>query len=115
WRYYPSDRKFEDVFELCEKFGVPIFVHTGDTLTRTGKIKYSRPIFIDELAVDWPDLVLIMCHFGLPWIEEGAEIAYKNENVMVDLSGLYIEHGAPYRSMYLEKLSEKIAYAISYV
>ncbi|MGQ9514220.1 MAG: amidohydrolase family protein [Thermoproteota archaeon] len=115
WKYYPHEKRFEDVFDLCEKFGVPLFIHTGDTLTKTGKIKYSRPIFIDELAVDRPELVIIMCHLGLPWIEEGAEVAYKNENVMVDLSGLYIEQIVPYRSMYLRKLSEKIVYAISYI
>ncbi len=115
WNYYPSEKRFEGVFELCQKFGVPLFIHTGDTLVSRGKIKYSRPIHIDELAVDRPDLVLVMCHLGLPWIEEGAEVAYKNENVMVDLSGLYIEHGAPYRSTYLRKISEKVAFAISYI
>ncbi|MBO3802335.1 MAG: amidohydrolase, partial [Candidatus Brockarchaeota archaeon] len=115
WNHYPSEKRFEGVFELCQKFEVPLFIHTGDTLTRTGKVKYSRPIFVDELAVERPDLTLVLCHFGLPWIEECAEVAYKNDNVRVDISGLYVGRGAPYRSTYLRKISEKVAYAISYI
>jgi len=115
WDFYPWDERFNGVLDLCEKYGVPLFIHTGDTLTRSGYLKYSRPIHVDELAVNRPDLSVVMCHSGLPWLEEAAEVAYKNENVMLDLAGIYIEHGAPYRSAYLERVSEKVEYAIYYV
>jgi len=115
WDLYPWDKRFDGVLDLCERYGVPLFIHTGDTLTRSGNLKYSSPINVDELAVNRPDLSIVMCHSGLPWLEEAAEVAYKNENVMLDLAGIYIEHGAPYRSAFLERVSEKIEYVIYYV
>jgi hypothetical protein len=115
WGFYPWERRFEGVFDLCERHGIPLFIHTGDTLTRNGRIKYSRPVHVDELAVNRPGLRIVICHLGLPWIDEAAEVAYKNERVMVDLSGLYVERGAPYRAAFLEKISERIEYAISYI
>jgi predicted TIM-barrel fold metal-dependent hydrolase len=115
WNYYPWDKRFNGVLDLCEEFRVPLFIHTGDTLTRSGNLKYSRPIHVDELSVNRPDLSVVMCHAGLPWLEEAAEVAYKNENVMLDLSGLYIEHGAPYRAAFLRRISERVEYAIYYI
>jgi predicted TIM-barrel fold metal-dependent hydrolase len=64
-------------------------IHTGDTFSNTGKIRFSHPLNIDDIAVDNPELRIIMCHLGNPWIVDCQEILYKNKNVYADISGLF--------------------------
>ena len=45
---------------------------------------------IDEVAVDFPDLKIVICHFGNPWCVDAAQVVYKNENIYADLSGFEI-------------------------
>jgi hypothetical protein len=63
-------------------------IHQGDTLERDGLVKFARPIEVDEVAVRWPDVPIVLCHLGNPWVEETAELVYKNANVWTDCSGL---------------------------
>jgi predicted TIM-barrel fold metal-dependent hydrolase len=86
--FYPNDPHMAPVFDLAEKFDVPLMIHSGDTYTPKGKIKYSHPIHVDDLAVDRPNLKIIICHIGNPWIRDCMEVVYKNQNVYTDISGL---------------------------
>jgi uncharacterized protein len=87
YHFYPSDKLYKPFYALAEKFNLPIIFHTGDTYSKTAKLKFSRPIEIDEVAVDHPKVKFVMAHLGAPWVLEAAEIIYKNENVYADLSG----------------------------
>jgi predicted TIM-barrel fold metal-dependent hydrolase len=49
-------------------------------------MKFSRPVYVDKVAVDFPDINIIMAHIGMPWVEEAAAVVMKNPNVFVDLS-----------------------------
>jgi Tat protein secretion system quality control protein TatD with DNase activity len=49
--FFPSDSKLEPLYVLAAEFSVPVMVHSGDTYTPTGKLKYSHPLTIDEVAV----------------------------------------------------------------
>jgi len=86
--FYPHDARLDPVYEFARKRKLPILIHTGDTMDTKGLLKFSRPIEIDEVAVRFPDVSFVMCHFGNPWIEEAAEVVYKNKNVYADTSGL---------------------------
>lgn len=88
---YPYDRPFRPFIELAGKHGLPVMFHTGDTYDVKGKIKYSHPIHIDELCVDYPDINFVLCHLGNPWLRTTAEIIYKNHNAYTDISGLTLE------------------------
>jgi hypothetical protein len=86
--FYPADRKLAPAYELAEAYDVPVMIHTGDTYAKTGKVKYSHPINVDEAAVDFPNVKFVICHLGNPWFRDCMEVVYKNENVFTDMSGL---------------------------
>lgn len=88
--YYPTDGVCERIYDLAMAYDVPVMIHTGDTYNIRAKIKYSHPLHVDEVAVDHPDLKIVMAHLGNPWFRDTAEIIYKNPNVYADISGLVL-------------------------
>ena len=86
--FYPHDLRLDPVYEFAEHRKLPVLIHQGDTLERDGLLKFARPIEVDEVAVRWPEVQFVLCHLGNPWIEETAELVYKNPNVWTDCSGL---------------------------
>ena len=85
--------------------------HTGDTFSAKGKLRYSHPLNIDEVAVDNPELKIVMCHLGNPWILDCEEVIYKNKNVYGDISGLVLGDFTHY---YEELIADKIAELLNY-
>ncbi|EPA06057.1 amidohydrolase family protein [Candidatus Nitrosarchaeum limnium BG20] len=110
--YYPYDERYQKVYDICVEFGVPAMFHTGDTYSPKGKLRYARPLNLDEVAVDNPELKIVLCHLGNPWIQDAQEVIYKNKNVYADISGLVIgsfDHF--FEKMIKEKVAELINYA----
>ncbi|MEM3798910.1 MAG: amidohydrolase family protein [Thermoprotei archaeon] len=113
-RVKPVDQVFTRVYDLAEEYGVPVMFHTGDTALKSGSLEYSHPLSLDELAVSHPNLKIVVCHFGNPWIMDAAEVVYKNPNVYVDISGLFTG-GGEYRDRYLKWLAERVSEAIYFM
>ena len=88
--YYPNDQRYQKVYDMCIEYGVPVMIHTGDVYSWMAKLKYAHPLNIDDIAVDHPELRIVMCHLGNPWIVDCQEILYKNRNVYSDISGLVV-------------------------
>jgi uncharacterized protein len=88
--HYPYDERYQIVYDMCIEFGCPLMIHTGDAFSHRAKIKYSHPLNVDDIAVDNPELKIVMCHIGNPWITDCQEILYKNKNVYADISGLIV-------------------------
>lgn len=110
--YYPYDPKYQKVYDLCIEYNVPVMVHTGDTFTSKGKLRFSHPLNVDDVAVDNPELKIIICHLGNPWFLDCQEIIYKNKNVHADISGLVLGEFSEYYEKYLvEKLTDFLNYA----
>jgi hypothetical protein len=110
--YYPYDERYQKVYDTCIEFGIPVMFHTGDTYSEKGKLRFSRPLNLDEVAVDNPELKIVMCHLGNPWIQDAQEVIYKNRNVYADVSGLVVgsfDHF--FEKMIKEKVAELINYA----
>ncbi|MBP7864712.1 MAG: amidohydrolase family protein [Acidobacteria bacterium] len=76
--------------EMKENHVVGAVSHTGDTYSRTAKVKYADPLTLDEVAVDHPKVRFVIAHCGNPWTVSAAEVVFKNPNVYVDLSGIMI-------------------------
>jgi predicted TIM-barrel fold metal-dependent hydrolase len=93
--FYPHDRRLDPVYEYAHRRKIPVLIHTGDTMDNWGLIKYTRPIEIDEVAVRFREVPIVLCHFGNPWIDEAAELVYKNPNVYADISGLLAHPSYP--------------------
>jgi len=88
YHFYAYDEVYEPVYELAAEYGLPVVVHTGDTSSEEAILKYAHPLTIDELAVTHRNINFIIAHIGVPWTMDAAEVAYKNSNVFVDMSGL---------------------------
>ena len=86
WEAPPTDRRYYPLFATCVELGVPFFTQVG----HTGPMRPSetgRPIpYIDQVALDFPELVIVGGHIGYPWTEEMVAIARKHENVYIDTS-----------------------------
>ncbi|MGE3860135.1 MAG: amidohydrolase family protein, partial [Nitrososphaeraceae archaeon] len=109
--YYPYDKGYQRIYDVCMEYKVPVMIHTGDTFSNRSKIRFSHPLNIDEIAVDNPDLTIIMCHVGNPWILDCQEILYKNKNVYADISGLVVGNfSLSTRKYYKFKIKELLSY-----
>jgi predicted TIM-barrel fold metal-dependent hydrolase len=85
---YPNDEKrMFPLYGLCEEAGLPVLLHTGTTGLGDCEVKYSKPEFLDEVCQSFPDLRVVMAHFGWPWSDVAMAIALRNPNVYLDISG----------------------------
>jgi predicted TIM-barrel fold metal-dependent hydrolase len=111
--FYPADPKLEPAYRLAEEFDVPVMIHTGDTYAPGGKVKYSHPLHVDEVAVDFPKVKFLICHLGNPWFRDCMEVVYKNENVYTDISGLTLGHFTDRFEEYMrQQLKEMILWGV---
>jgi uncharacterized protein len=92
--FAPNDRIAYPIYEVVEQLGVPALFHTGQTGIGAGaragggiRLKYSNPMFLDDVAVDFPDLPIILAHPSFPWQDEALAVATHKPNVYIDLSG----------------------------
>ncbi|MBM3119297.1 MAG: amidohydrolase [Chloroflexi bacterium] len=92
--FFPDNRRFYPLYEKCVELNIPVSFHTGTTGAGAGmpggggiKLKYTRPIYIDDVAADFPELTIIMIHPAWPWYEEQIAVLLHKGNVYADLSG----------------------------
>lgn len=110
--FYPYDNRLKVIYDLAVEFDVPMMFHSGDTYTSTGRIRFSHPIHIDDVAVDNPEMKIVICHVGNPWIKDCMEVVYKNKNVYADFSGLVLGDFSEKFEKYMKsQLEEMILYA----
>jgi len=83
-----NDPVYTPVYKLAAERGLTVAIHTGDTYAETALLEYSHPLAADRLAVNFRDVNFMLCHMGDPWIMDACEVAYKNRNVYLDISGL---------------------------
>ena len=85
-----TDPVYDPVYKLAEMHDKTIVIHTGETYSERGLLKYSHPLRVDDLAVAYPDIRIVACHMGAPWVFDACEIAAKNPNVYIDISGILV-------------------------
>ncbi len=110
--FYPYDKRCQVIYDLAMEYKVPVMIHTGDTYAPTGRVRYSHPLNIDDVAVDNPELKIVICHLGNPWIRDCMEVVYKNKNVYADVSGLVLgDFEDRFEKFMLSQIREMILYA----
>ena len=92
--FYPNDRKAYVLYEVIAEHKLPALFHTGQTgvgaKLRGGlgiRLKYSNPIYVDDVAADFPDMPIILAHPSFPWQDEALAVATHKPTVYIDLSG----------------------------
>ena len=94
WEVPPTDRRFYPVYVACVEEGVPFCTQIG----HTGPLMPSevgRPIYLDQVALDFPDLVIVGGHIGYPWTDEAIAVSTKHENVYIDTSAYTVRRYPP--------------------
>ena len=120
----PDSPGYRPYYRLAAKYQIPIIFHTGDTYSHLAKVKYAHPLYVDDVAVDFPETNFVLAHMGNPWLMDAAEVIYKNnkpgfkENVWADLSGLIVGSAADFeryrRQGVLENVIDDVRKAIEF-
>ena len=120
--FFPNDHRFYPLYAAIEEAGLPAVFHTGQTGMGTGmrggggiRLKYSDPMFLDDVAVDFPDLTIVMAHPSVPWQDEGLAVALHKPNVFIDLSGWSPKYFEPKLVTYMNRLlKDKVLFGSDY-
>jgi predicted TIM-barrel fold metal-dependent hydrolase len=90
----PGDRMAWPLYDVIAEHKLPAIFHTGHSGMGTGmpggggiRLKYGQPILVDDVAVDFPDMKIILAHPSWPWTDEALSMALHKPNVFIDLSG----------------------------
>lgn len=87
--YYPNDPRMYKVYQVAERLRIPVMFHIGSSKFIGTRMKYCDPIYLDDIAQDFPNLPIIMCHGGRGFEYEKAFFLTKfYKNVYIDISGL---------------------------
>lgn len=86
---HPTDPRYYEIYRYCVKNGLPILFHTGTSFISGTLLEYSRPVHFDAVAVDFPDLRMVLAHMGHPWEGETIAVIRRHANVYADISALY--------------------------
>jgi predicted TIM-barrel fold metal-dependent hydrolase len=98
------------LYAKAETLGLPMLVHTGSSVFKGARIKYADPLLLDDVAIDFPDLTILLAHCGRPfWYEQAWWMARRHPNVYLEVSGLPGRKLLDYMPR-LGELSEKVVY-----
>ena len=110
-QFYPNDPKAYVLYEVIAEAGLPAIFHTGHSGIGTGvrggggiRLKYSNPMYLDDVAVDFPDMPIIMAHPSFPWQDEALSVCLHKPQVYIDLSGWSPKYFPPQLIQYANTL-----------
>lgn len=119
YHFHVYDDIYTPIYQLAARYRLPVVIHSGDTYSDRGLLKYSHPLNIDELAVKFRDVTFIIAHLGDPWVMDCAEIISKNANVYADISGLIVGDSAKIKResdkrLFIDHFKRALVYADNY-
>jgi uncharacterized protein len=104
---HPADRIAWPIYEVIAEHQLPAIFHTGHSGMGTGmkggggvRLKWGQPMLIDDVAVDFPEMKIILAHPSWPWVDESLSMALHKDNVWIDLSGWSPKYFAPQVILY---------------
>ena len=113
-QFFANDRAAYPLYELFAEARLPVLFHTGHSGIGTGvpggggiRLKYGHPMHIDDVAVDFPELPIVMAHPSFPWQDEAISICLHKPTVYIDLSGWSPKYFAPTLVQYANSLLKR--------
>jgi predicted TIM-barrel fold metal-dependent hydrolase len=121
-KFFPNDPIAYPLYEIFAEAKLPVIFHTGHSGIGTGMpggggvhLKYGHPMPIDDVAVDFPSLPIIMAHPSFPWQDEAISICLHKPNVYIDLSGWSPKYFSPTLIQYANTLlKHKVLFGSDY-
>lgn len=109
--FYPNDPSVYPLYEVIAEHRLITLFHTGHTGVGAGtrggggiRLKYANPMYIDDVAVDFPDMPIILAHPSFPWQDEALSVALHKPQVYIDLSGWSPKYFPPQLVQYANTL-----------
>jgi len=120
--FFPNDRAAYPLYEVIAEHGLVALFHTGHTGVGAGtrggggiRLKYSNPMYVDDVAVDFPDMPIILAHPSFPWQDEALSMALHKPQVHIDLSGWSPKYFPPQLVQYANTLlKDKVLFGSDY-
>jgi predicted TIM-barrel fold metal-dependent hydrolase len=113
-QFHSNDKAAYPFYEVIAKAKLPVIFHTGHSGIGTGmpggggvRLKYGNPMDIDDVAVDFPDMPIIMAHPSFPWQDEAISVCLHKPQVYIDLSGWSPKYFSPILIQYANTLLKK--------
>lgn len=91
---YPNDylngiKQLATIYKVAEGNGIPVMIHTGTSIFPGARNKFGDPIYVDDVAVDFPKLKILLAHGGRPlWMQTAFFLVRRHPNVYLDISGI---------------------------
>jgi predicted TIM-barrel fold metal-dependent hydrolase len=113
-QFHANDKMAYPFYEVIQEARLPVIFHTGHSGIGTGmpggggvRLKYGHPMDIDDVAVDFPDMPIIMAHPSFPWQDEAISVCLHKRQVYIDLSGWSPKYFSPVLIQYANTLLKK--------
>ena len=121
-QFSPNDPLAYPLYEVFAEAKLPVLFHTGHSGIGTGmpggggvRLKFGNPMLIDDVAVDFPDLPIILAHPSFPWQDEAISICLHKPTVYIDLSGWSPKYFSPTLIQYANTLLKtKVLFGTDY-
>jgi predicted TIM-barrel fold metal-dependent hydrolase len=121
-QFFPNDPVAYPLYEVFAEARLPVLFHTGHSGIGTGmpggggiRLKYGHPMPIDDVAVDFPDMPIILAHPSFPWQDEAISICLHKPQVYIDLSGWSPKYFSPTLIQYANTLlKNKVLFGSDY-
>jgi hypothetical protein len=120
--FWPNDKLAYPLYEVFAEARLPVLFHTGHSGIGTGmrggggiRLKYGNPMPIDDVAVDFPDMPIVLAHPSFPWQDEAISICLHKRQVYIDLSGWSPKYFSPTLVQYANSLlKHKVLFGSDY-
>jgi len=108
--FYPNANRLYPLYAKAEDLGIPVMFHTGSSVFRGARLKYGDPLYLDDVAVDFPDLPLLMAHSGRGfWYDRAYFLTRLHANIYMEISGLPPQKLLSYFPE-LERVADKVIF-----
>ena len=86
--WYANDKRLYPLYSYCQQKGLPVAIHASLNFALHRRIDYSHPLYLEEIACDFPQLTIVANHGGWPWVNEMVAVAWKHPNVYLEIGGV---------------------------
>jgi hypothetical protein len=108
--FYPNEARLYPLYHKAQELGIPVLYHIGTSIFKGTRLKYCDPIHLDDVAVDFPDLKIVMAHCGRSfWYDKCFYLSRLHKNVYMDITGLPPQNLLNYFPEF-EKNGEKVVF-----
>jgi len=99
--FHPADSRAMEIYDLASRCGAPVIIQHSTHFPARGWMEYARPLLLDEIAREFPELTIVVAAMGHPWIEECIALLGKHPRVFSDVAGLVRRPWQAYNALVL--------------